>query len=70
MFAGRTELRQGTWSVFTRNANKTSAEWTYMGEYENTLAGTMTKEQFIWQSDKVSCIFSGGINEVSPSLSV
>lgn len=55
MFAGRTELRRGIWSVFTRNANKTSAEWTYMGEYENTLVGTMTKEQFIWQSYKVSC---------------
>ncbi|KAJ3538198.1 hypothetical protein NMY22_g5266 [Coprinellus aureogranulatus] len=53
MFAARVELRAGVWSVFTRNGNKKCAEWTYLGEYENTFVGTMTKEQFIWQSENV-----------------
>jgi hypothetical protein len=54
LFASRPELvkdKQGPWSVFRRERK---ARWVYLGEYENTLVGKMTKEQFCWQKETVS----------------
>ncbi|KAF5311336.1 hypothetical protein D9611_012629 [Ephemerocybe angulata] len=45
------KMRKRVWSVFRRHPQDT--EWLYLGEYENTLVGKMTKEQFCWQRDTV-----------------
>ncbi|KAF6746320.1 hypothetical protein DFP72DRAFT_923167 [Ephemerocybe angulata] len=45
------KMRKRVWSVFRRHPQ--DAEWLYLGEYENTLVGKMTKEQFCWQRDTV-----------------
>lgn len=55
VFASRREiLNSGTWTVFCKRSNATPAVWLYVGEYENTLAGTMKAEEFSQQTLLVS----------------
>ncbi|KJA24212.1 hypothetical protein HYPSUDRAFT_537479 [Hypholoma sublateritium FD-334 SS-4] len=51
VFASRREiLNSGTWTVFCKRSNAKPAVWLYVGEYENTLAGTMKAEEFNQQT--------------------
>lgn len=58
LFASRPELvddNKGPWSVFRREKK---AMWVYLGEYQNTVVGKLTKEQFCWQKETVSGSFT------------
>jgi hypothetical protein len=56
LFASRHEVLDGWWGVFRRHLNGKDAVWLYLGEYESTLIGKMTKEQFCAQRESVSCL--------------
>ncbi|KAJ2911597.1 hypothetical protein MD484_g8818, partial [Candolleomyces efflorescens] len=53
LFASRHEVLDGLWGVFRRHLNERDTEWLYLGEYESTLVGKMTKEQFCAQRPSV-----------------
>lgn len=56
LFASRHEVLDGWWGVFRRHLNGKDAVWLYLGEYESTLIGKMTKVQFCAQRESVSCL--------------
>ncbi|KAH9486088.1 hypothetical protein JR316_0000152 [Psilocybe cubensis] len=54
IFASRHEiLSDPPWTVFVKRTNAAPAVWMYQGEYECTLCGTMTVEEFVSQTQKV-----------------
>ena len=53
LLLGRAELGEGTWSIFSKTNKKTFSEWTYIGEYEARVTGSMSKEQFCSQKESV-----------------
>ncbi|PPQ75507.1 hypothetical protein CVT26_015839 [Gymnopilus dilepis] len=47
VFASRHEiLSNPPWSLFCKHSKSAPAVWRYLGDYENTLCGTMTAEEF------------------------
>lgn len=53
LLLGKAELGEGTWSIFSKTTQKSFSEWTYIGEYEAKVSGSMTKEQFCSQKESV-----------------
>ncbi len=54
LFTSRHELLSyPPWTAFHMDTRRKNAVWTYLGEYENTLCGQMTDEQFRGQSSQV-----------------
>ena len=68
VFASRHEiLSNPPWSLFCKHSKSAPAVWRYLGDYENTLCGTMTAEEFKAQTPTVRSTCCSSVCCLTPS---